>query len=201
MKSKILLKILMPFFFLLTAFTVVGQSFTAVPTLAAQSETYGTASLGTSFSVNGTSLTTADVVVTVTNSAFEIRIGAGSWGASLNIPSGDIPATVDVRLKATANAGNYSGIILNLSGGGVATPLDVDIDLSTVAKKAITISGTSIASKTYDATTAAGNITLGTVAGLVGSETLAITPSATAYSSANVGAAYTSTVSYVIADG
>jgi hypothetical protein len=70
-----------------------------------------------------------------------------------------------------------------------------------ITAKPITISAPTIAAKVYDATTAAGVITQGTVSGLVGGQTLTVTSSATAYSSANVGAAYTSTVSYTIADG
>ena len=65
----------------------------------------------------------------------------------------------------------------------------------------ITISAPTIAPKVYNGTTAAGVITLGTVSGTLVGEALTITPSATAYSSANVGAAYTSTVSYVVTDG
>ena len=51
-----------------------------------------------------------------------------------------------------------------------------------ITAKPITIAAPTIASRAYDATTAAGVITLGAITGLVGVETLTVTPTGTAYS-------------------
>ncbi|MFM7018530.1 YDG domain-containing protein [Flavobacterium sp.] len=56
------------------------------------------------------------------------------------------------------------------------------------------MSAPSIAGKTYNASTAAGAVTVGTLSGLVGTETLGVSGSAAALSSANAGS-YTTTVS------
>jgi hypothetical protein len=63
----------------------------------------------------------------------------------------------------------------------------------------LTISGTSIAAKTYDGTTAAGAVTVGSLSGLVGTESLSVSGSAANLSSANAGS-YNTTVSYTLSD-
>ncbi|HQC94422.1 MAG TPA: YDG domain-containing protein, partial [Aquabacterium sp.] len=68
----------------------------------------------------------------------------------------------------------------------------------TVVPKALSISGSSAANKTYDGSSAAA-ITLGTLAGLVGSETLGTTATGT-LDSANAGSR-TATAHYALADG
>jgi hypothetical protein len=69
---------------------------------------------------------------------------------------------------------------------------------ATIAQKALTVTGSSAAGKTYDATTAA-TITVGTLSGTVGSET--VTASATGtFDSANAGSR-TATAAYSLVDG
>src|SRR5574343_217059 len=160
MKSKILLKILMPFFFLLTAFTVVGQTLNvSSSSLSGVSTTYGTASGHQSIDVDGSALT-SDLVITVSNSAFEISSdGGATYGASVNLGSGNVASTnIRVRLKATAGvAGSpYSGVILTVASSG-ATPASVDVSIanSTVAQKALTVTADNI-SKVYGATLTSG---------------------------------------------
>lgn len=70
----------------------------------------------------------------------------------------------------------------------------------TVDRKPLTIS-LPLVTKLYDGTTAPGAVTVGVLSGLVGSETLNVAGSATAYPGRNVGAAYSVTVSYNLADG
>jgi hypothetical protein len=53
----------------------------------------------------------------------------------------------------------------------------------------------------YDGGTSAGTVTVGTISGEVGSETVTATGAATAYSSQNVGSSYSSTVSYTLVNG
>jgi hypothetical protein len=69
---------------------------------------------------------------------------------------------------------------------------------ATIAKKALTVSGTSAAGKTYDGNTLAA-ITVGTLSGLVNSETVTATASGT-FDSQNAGSR-TATASYTLANG
>ncbi|OYZ51037.1 MAG: hypothetical protein B7Y11_14095, partial [Sphingobacteriia bacterium 24-36-13] len=186
---------------------MIAQTITTTGTLVAVNTTYGTASAETSFTVEGPgTLFTNDILVTAPT-GYEVSLTSGSgFGATVTAPLAinTVPlVTVYVRLKADATVlgGPYAGNIVLTSTGALNTPHNVATVSSTVSPKAITISAPTIAPKVYDGTTAAGVVALGTVTGLVGAEALTITPSATAYSSANVGAAYTSTVSYAIADG
>ncbi|HQR92666.1 MAG TPA: cadherin-like beta sandwich domain-containing protein [Sediminibacterium sp.] len=207
MKSKFLLKVLLPIVLFLTGNVLIAQTITTTGTLVAVNTTYGTASAETSFTVEGPgTLFTNDILVTAPT-GYEVSLTSGSgFGATVTAPLAinTVPlVTVYVRLKADATVlgGPYAGNIVLTSTGALNTPHNVATVSSTVSPKAITISAPTIAPKVYDGTTAAGVVALGTVTGLVGAEALTITPSATAYSSANVGAAYTSTVSYAIADG
>src|SRR5262249_16907387 len=65
---------------------------------------------------------------------------------------------------------------------------------------ALSITSPTIASKTYDGLTASGAVTVGTLSGFIGSETVTATATG-AYADANVGTGKTATVTYVLADG
>jgi fibronectin-binding autotransporter adhesin len=172
-------------------------------TLSALSTTYGTASAPTSFTVSGAYLTGAPGNLTVTPPAgYEVSLSSGSgYTTSLNVPYSSATlagTTVYVRLAATAGAASYAGDI-TVSGGG-ATSVNVATVSSTVNPKALTI-GAPTVTKVYDGLTTAGTVTVGTLSGFVGSETVTATGTATAYSSKDVGSAYAATVSYTLADG
>lgn len=204
MKSKILLKILMPFLFLLTAFTAVAQSITPSGSITAFTATYGSAATEQSFTFTATGLTASTNVVVTAPANFEVSLSSGSgFAASVNVPtdgSGDVASTtIYVRMPSGINAGSVTGGNITLAEG--ATNQTVAIPNSTVNPKALTITSPSIAIKVYDGTPTAGTLTIGTLSGFVGTETVTATGSATDYSSKNVGNSYTSTVSYVLANG
>ncbi|MGB2409422.1 MAG: beta strand repeat-containing protein, partial [Paracoccaceae bacterium] len=73
-------------------------------------------------------------------------------------------------------------------------------NIAAITTKALTISGPSIADKSYDGTPRAGALTKGALSGLVGNETLTVTASAANLSSETVGN-YTTTVRYALANG
>ena len=102
----------------------------------------------------------------------------------------------------TAKATTISYGLANGTNGGVATNYSM-ANLETtgnITAKALT-AATTVASKAYDGSAATGAVTLGTVTGYVGSETLAITPTASNYANANVGTAKATTISYGLANG
>ncbi|MFM8420643.1 MAG: YDG domain-containing protein, partial [Verrucomicrobiota bacterium] len=107
---------------------------------------------------------------------------------------------------ASANVGTYTSTVTytlgNGANGGLASnySLASATALGSITAKALTIGAPSIASRSYDGTIAAAGVVVGTLSGLVGSETLTVTGAASAYASANVGT-YSSTVTYALADG
>lgn len=164
-------------------------------TLAAVDTTYGTASpTPTTFSVSGVFLT-GDLTVTPP-SGFEVSLSSGSgYTTSLTVPaSGTLASTlIYVRLAATTAFGTYSGNIV-ISGGG-ATSQNVAIASSSVAKKALTITGLTGDNKIYDRTTTASVSGTPAYVGLENGETFSVsgTPSAT-FATVSVGAAKPITV-------
>jgi hypothetical protein len=69
----------------------------------------------------------------------------------------------------------------------------------TIARKVLSITGTSVSSRAFNATTNPGVITVGTLSGLVGQDTLRVAATGSAYSAA-APETYTTTVTYVLSD-
>jgi endonuclease YncB( thermonuclease family) len=165
-----------------------NPAISVIGSLSSRSATYGTASTAASFSVSGGFLS-GDLSVRAP-SGFEISTSSGSgYGSSLNLgaTSGTVSSTtIYVRLAATTAAGTYSGNV-TVSGGG-ATTQNVAIGSSTVAPKALTITGLSGVNKVYDRTTTASTTGTASFSGLVNDESFSVTGTPTAtFANANVG--------------
>ena len=117
-----------------------------------------------------------------------------------------VTATAVASAYSSANVGSYSSTIsytlANGANGGLASNYSLANGSATgqITAKTLSITAPSIASRAYDGTTAAGTLTIGTLTGFVGTETVTATAVASAYSSANVGS-YSSTISYTLANG
>jgi hypothetical protein len=161
---------------------------TASGSVTARSTTYGTASAAASFSVSGTALTGN---LTVTPPAgFQTSLTEGSgYGSSttLTAASGTVASTtVYVRLAAATAPGSYSGNI-SIAGGG-ATQQTIAVPSSTVAAKALTVTGLTGTSKVYNRSTAASASGTAALSGVVGADAVSLSGSpAFAFASANVG--------------
>jgi filamentous hemagglutinin family protein len=70
----------------------------------------------------------------------------------------------------------------------------------TITPKTLSITGTTVANKTYDGTTAA-SVSAGTLSGFVGSETVSVASASGAFDNKNAGAGKTVTVAYTLSDG
>jgi len=165
-----------------------NPAISVIGSLSSRSATYGTASTAASFSVSGGFLS-GDLSVSAP-SGFEISTSSGSgYGSSLNLgaTSGTVSSTtIYVRLAATTAAGTYSGNV-SVSGGG-ATTQNVANGSSTVAPKALTITGLSGVNKVYDRTTTASTTGTASFSGLVNGESFSVTGTPTAtFANANVG--------------
>jgi hypothetical protein len=105
--------------------------------------------------------------------------------ASKNVGTGISVATSPMSISGV-DAFNYTLTQPTLSGN--------------ITQKALTAAST-IADKVYDGSAVTGTVSLGEVTGLVSSETLVITPSATDYPNAIVESDKATTISYNLADG
>ena len=141
----------------------------------------------------------------VTSKAYDGTTSAVITGTLSGVMNGD-----DVMLVATATFASKdvgSGQVVTststLSGAAAGNyRLTQPTGLTgTITSKALSIGAPTIASKVYDGTTAAGAVTVGTLIGLVGSETLTVTGTAAAYTSAAVGTYTGVAVTYTLANG
>ena len=102
---------------------------------------------------------------------------------------GSYTSNITYTLSAPINNASYSNYVMpsiTVSGN--------------IIRKPLTISNPIIASKVYDGSNTVGALTIGTISsGLVPSETLTVTGTASDYSSSNVGS-YSSTVNYTLGD-
>jgi hypothetical protein len=171
---------------LVANFAVVSAaSITVTGTLSPFSSTYGTVSSEQSFSVAGSSLT-SDIVVTPP-AGFEISLTSGSGfqsSVTLIQSLNSVTATpVYVRLNATAPAATYSAANIGIVTAGTSNSVSCS---GTVEKKALSVTGSSIAAKIYNGLNTTGTIIVGTITGFVGTETVTATATGT-YPTANNG--------------
>ncbi len=120
----------------------------------------------------------------------ETVTATGTAGALSSKDAGTRTATVSYTLANGTNGGLATNYTLADTTGVSAL----------VNRAPLTITAPSIAAKTYDAMTAAGTLTIGTLSGFVGSETVTATGTAGALSSKDAGTR-TANVRYALADG
>jgi len=117
----------------------------------------------------------------------------------------EVTASVQSALYTSANAGTTSASVsyalADGANGGLASNYTLASNLvnGLITAKALSISGTSAASRQYDGTMAA-SITPGQLAGLVGNETLGVTATGT-FANANVVGVQAVTGTYQLVDG
>ena len=187
-------------FTLFAQWTVAGSPTLNGATLgSALSNVYGSASTGVSFTASGTFLT-GNITVT-SQTGYEVSTSSGSgYGASVSVASG---TTVWVRFAALQNAGTYNDAAAAVLSSAGATPVNVLTSGSgnTVSPRPLSVTAPSIASKIYDGTTTAGAVTVGTLSGFVGTQTVTATGAAANYSSANATTYAGVVITYTLSNG
>ncbi|MGA1699351.1 MAG: hypothetical protein ACO4AZ_10805, partial [Ilumatobacteraceae bacterium] len=159
------------------AATSVDRSFTI--SKAAQTITFSTSGAGTK--TYGDSAFSLSATTTGTNSSGNaLTVSFASTTPGVCSTGGSNGATVTIVAAGTCS--------LEASQAGnelfdAATPVAQSI---TIERKALTAPNASIASRTYNGTTTAGTITVGSLSGLVGSETLNVTASGSDYADGDV---------------
>jgi len=168
---------------------------------------YSMASLSSSGNIKPAALTAASTI------ADKIYNGSAATGTvTLGIVTGYVGSETLVITPSAADyadanaedgkATTISYLLANGTNGGKAANYSmVNLSSSGNIKPVALTAASSIAPKVYDGLPATGAITVGTITGLVGNETLNITPSSTDYSNANVGTGKATTISYVLANG
>jgi hypothetical protein len=164
--------------------TITGSA-----TTSAFTTTYGTNSSTQSFGVSGSNLT-ADLLAT-SPTGFDVSSDGITFGstATFTTSAGSASGTLRIRLKATANAGNYnsSNIILS-STGAVSVNITTPASGNTVSTKSLTITGLTFNNKVYDGTNTISVTGTPTYVGLVNGESFSVGGSVSwVFSSVNVG--------------
>ena len=143
-----------------------------------------------SLSIGSATLTYGDT----TTATFSMTGNQSDGSLTLTVHSGSCQIS---GRTVTALAGTGT-CVLRATASGATSYSDTFTAVSIVlAKKALSISGTSIASRVYNGTSTRGIITRGTVTGYVGSDSLNVTADALDYSGSNVGT-YSVTVQYTL---
>jgi hypothetical protein len=163
-----------------------------------------TLTIGTS-TVNKAVLTVSGSTPTVADREYD-----GTTTATVSLTGVTLTGIVgsdDVSLSTTgafasANAANGIAVTLMLAGTARDNYDLTDPGITgNITPKALSITAASLADREYDGTTTAGALTIGTLSGFIGSETVTATGSATNYASANAGTYAGVAVTYALADG
>ena len=143
-----------------------------------------------SLSVGTSTLTYGDS----TTATFSMTGNQSDGSLALSVFSGSCQITGG-RILATSG---IDSCVIRATASGATSYSDTFTAVTiTLAKKALTVSGTTIASRVYNGANTRGAITVGTVTGYVGSDNLTVNAAALDYSGSNVGT-YSVTVQYTL---
>jgi hypothetical protein len=143
--------------------------------------------------------------VAVTSKAYDGTTSAKITGTLSGMLPNEAVTLVGTGSFASKNAGANQGVTSTSTLSGAAAgnyTLTQPSGLKgTITAKGLSITAPTIASKAYDGKTAAGSVTVGSLSGLLGSETLIVSGTAAAYSSFAVGTYPNVVVTYSLANG
>ena len=143
--------------------------------------------------------------VAVTTKAYEGTTSATITGTLAGALPNEAVTLVGTGTFASKNAGANQVVTSTSTLSGAAAgnyTLTQPSGLKgTITAKGLSITAPTIASKAYDGKTAAGSVTVGSLSGLLGSETLIVSGTAAAYSSFAVGTYPNVVVTYSLANG
>ncbi|MFZ9340657.1 MAG: beta strand repeat-containing protein, partial [Ilumatobacteraceae bacterium] len=119
-----------------------------------------------------------------------------------------VTATGAAAAYSSPNVGTYAGVVITYtladgSNGGLAVNYSLANGSATgqVTAKPLSVTAPSIASRAYNRTATAGAVTVGTLSGFVGTQTVTATGVAADYSSASIGTYAGVVITYTLADG
>jgi outer membrane protein OmpA-like peptidoglycan-associated protein len=128
-------------------------------------------------------------------------VASASSGNAVTYTSTTTPkCTVNSSGVVTIVAAGTCSISVSQAGNSTYNAAPTITKSFTIAAKALTISGTTIATKVYNGTTTPGATTVGSISGLIGSDTMTATAVVANYSLATAGT-YTPIVTYTLVAG
>lgn len=168
---------------------------------------YSMANLATTGDITAIQLTIANPTLTLSKEYNATTTAVVTAGALTGVVAGE---TANVSVSATANyadanvgTGKTITVVYTITGSAIGNyikPADYIVNTGIITARPLT-AATTVASKAYNASAVTGTVTLGTVTGLIGSETLGITPTAANFANANVGTGKATTISYALVNG
>ena len=194
----------------------VGNSYTIIPSGYTSDLGYGYSYVNGTLTIDPAVITIVNISGSLTGNVSKVYDGstdatlspsnyvlsgfASGEGASVTKTSGsyDNPNAGDSKLvTVTLGNGDYAASgSTDLSN--YALPTSISGNVGSISPKALVVSGSTVANKTYDGTTAA-SVTAGTLSGLVGNESLTLQANAS-FDSQNAGTR-TASIVYTLADG
>ena len=188
----------------------VGQAVTTTMTLGGSDA--GNYTLNTQPTLNGT-ITAKALTMTGSSAVSKVYDGNRTASVTLGTLSGEVAGetlgtstvlgTFNSKDVLGANTVTVAYTLTDGANGELASNYSLANDnlASTITAKSLSITAPSIGSKTYDGLATAGSLSLGTLSGFVGSETVTGSGAAADYSSANVGTYNGVAVSYTLSNG
>ena len=187
-----------------------GATFAATGTWGASGKTHN----DSRFTGTGTLTASSPVAITVTAAA-NSKIYDGTTSAAATptltagtLASGDTATYSETYSTKDAGAGSKTlipAVTITDSGNVDVTAsysiTKVNYTTGTINPKALTVTAPTIASKVYNGAATAGAVTVGTLSGFVGSETVTATATAAAYSSPNANTYNGVVITYTLNDG
>jgi outer membrane protein OmpA-like peptidoglycan-associated protein len=133
-------------------------------------------------------------------STFSLVASASSGNAVTYTSTTTAKCTVNSSGVVTIVAAGTCSISVSQAGNSTYNAAPTITKSFTIAPKTLTISGTTIATKIYNGTTTPGAITVGSISGLIGSDTMTATAVVANYALATPGT-YTPIVTYTLVAG
>jgi outer membrane protein OmpA-like peptidoglycan-associated protein len=133
-------------------------------------------------------------------STFSLVASASSGNAVTYTSTTTAKCTVNSSGVVTIVAAGTCSISVSQAGNSTYNAAPTITKSFTIAAKTLTISGTTIATKVYNGTTTPGAITVGSISGLIGSDTMTATAVVANYALATPGT-YTPIVTYTLVAG
>lgn len=159
---------------------------------------------GNSTTVATASSSVAKAVPSITTApaASAITYGQALSASSLSGGAASVPGSFAFTAPATAPNAGTANQSVTFTPTDTASYDSVVLEVGvTVNPKALSITAPSLASRAYNGTTSPGTLTVGTLSGLVGSQTLTVSGAAADYPSANAGTYAGIAITYSLGDG
>jgi len=183
-----------------TTLTVVGAGSCIIYANQASSTPYSAASpVAQTLTVNAKTLTlTTPAATSKVYNGTNTAVVSGTLSGIINSDA----VTCTTGTFTSVNVGSSIAVTCVLSGAKATNyTLSQPGITANITAKALTIGAASIASKTYNASATSGTVTVGTLSGFVGSETVTVSTATGLYPDANVANGKTATITYTLANG